>query len=84
VPVLSTVILATWETEIVKNMVQVQPRQTVCETPISTITGAKWTGGVAHAVQHLFCKHEVLNSNPSPVKKKRKIKEMDTRSLVHP
>jgi hypothetical protein len=39
------VILATWEAEIRRTEVQGQPRQIVCETPISKITRAKWTGG---------------------------------------
>jgi hypothetical protein len=34
--------------------------------PISKITRTKWTGGVVQAVECLLCKHEVLNSNPSP------------------
>jgi hypothetical protein len=37
------------------------------ETSISKITKAKWNGGV---VDHLFCKHKALSSNPSPSKKK--------------
>jgi hypothetical protein len=32
-------------------------RQIVHETPISKITRAKWTGGVAQAVECLLCKH---------------------------
>jgi hypothetical protein len=27
-----------------------------------------WTGGVAEAIERLLCKHEALNSNPSPTK----------------
>jgi hypothetical protein len=39
----------------------------VCEDPISKITRAKCrTGGVAQAVDHLLCKHEV------PILPKRK------------
>jgi hypothetical protein len=41
----------------------------VQKTPISKITRAKWTGGAAS------CKHEVLNSNPSPTKKKKGIND---------
>jgi hypothetical protein len=45
--------------------VQGQPREIVHKTPISKkITGAKWIGNVAQAVEHLPCKHEALNSNP--------------------
>jgi hypothetical protein len=44
--------------------------------PISKITRAKWTGGVAQVVQHLLCKYKILSSNPSlpatrPPQKKR-------------
>jgi hypothetical protein len=39
---------------------------------ISKITRAKWTGGVAQAVEHLLCKPEVLSSNSSPRKRKKK------------
>jgi hypothetical protein len=48
------VILATWEAEIRRITVQGQPRQIAGETPISKITRAKWTGGVAQAVEHLL------------------------------
>jgi hypothetical protein len=49
-----------------------QSRQIVCETlsPISKITRATWTGGVAQAIEHLLCKCEALNSNPNLKKKK--------------
>jgi hypothetical protein len=40
--------------------------------PISKITRAKWTGGVAEATEHLLCKCEALGSNPVPQKKKKK------------
>jgi hypothetical protein len=46
-----TIILATWEVEIRKIMVQGQPGQILQETPISKITRAKWTGGVAQVVE---------------------------------
>jgi hypothetical protein len=51
-------------------VIQGQPRQTVHETPISKTTRAKWTGGVAQGVEQLLCKHKVLSSNLSPIKKK--------------
>jgi hypothetical protein len=46
------------EAEIGRIMVQAQPRQIVLKTPISKITRAKWTGGVAQAVEL-----EALSSN---------------------
>jgi hypothetical protein len=45
------VILATWEAEIRRIMVGGQSRQTVCETPVSKISRAKLTGGVAEEVE---------------------------------
>jgi hypothetical protein len=30
--------------------------------PIAKINRAKWTGGVAHEVERLLCKHKVLSS----------------------
>jgi hypothetical protein len=48
------VILATWKTEI--RRIEVQLQQIVQETPISKITGAKWTCGVAQALECLLCK----------------------------
>jgi hypothetical protein len=49
--------------------------------PISKITRAKWTGGVAQAVECMLCKHETLNSSPSPTGKKRKKKEKRKKPL---
>jgi hypothetical protein len=65
--------LATWKTGIRKITIQDQPEQTVCKIPpISKITSAKWTEGVAQAVEHLLCKHKALGSNSRfPQKKKR-------------
>jgi hypothetical protein len=37
--------------------------------PISKITKAKWSGGVAQAEQGMLCKHEALSSAPVPSKK---------------
>jgi hypothetical protein len=45
------------------------------QDPISKITREKWTGGVAQAVECLLCKREVLSSNPSLAKKKKKEKK---------
>jgi hypothetical protein len=39
------------------------------------IARAKWTGGVAQAIELLLCKCKTLSSNPSPSKKKKKKKE---------
>jgi hypothetical protein len=61
-------ILATWEAEIRRVMVQGQSGQIVHETPSPKITMAKWTGGVA-----LLCKHRALSSNTGPTKKKGKL-----------
>jgi hypothetical protein len=36
------------------------------QDPISKITRAKCTGGVAQVVELLLCKHEALSSKPSP------------------
>jgi hypothetical protein len=66
--VLIPVILATWEAEIRRVMIQGQLGQIVHEIPISKITRAKWTGGVAQAVERLLCKCKALSSNPGPTK----------------
>jgi hypothetical protein len=47
-----------------------ETRQVVHETPISKITRAKWTEGVAQAVEYLFGKCEALSSNHSLTLKK--------------
>jgi hypothetical protein len=44
----------------------------VCETTISKITTAKWTGSMAQAVECLVCKCKALNSNSNPTKKRKK------------
>jgi hypothetical protein len=52
--------------------------------PISKITGANCTGGLAQVAGQLFCKHETLGSNPSPtrgVKKKKKRKKKENPAL---
>jgi hypothetical protein len=57
------VILATWQTEIGSIKVQGQTRQIVHKTPspLSKITRAKQTGGVAQAVESLVCRREALS-----------------------
>jgi hypothetical protein len=61
-------------TEIRRIEVQGQPGQIVHENPpISKLTRAKWTGGVAHAVECLLCESEALSSNSSSTKKKKKV-----------
>jgi hypothetical protein len=42
------------------------------QDPISKITRAKWTAGVAQAVEHLLCKCKALSSNHIPPKEGRK------------
>jgi hypothetical protein len=64
------VILATWQAKIGKVGVQGQPRQIVQETPISKITRAKWTGGVAQAEECLLCKNKALSSSSQSHQKK--------------
>jgi hypothetical protein len=44
------------------------------QKPISKITKAKWTGGVAQAVDGLLCKLKALSSNSGNTKKKKKVK----------
>jgi hypothetical protein len=63
-----SVILATWEASPGKQFTR----------PISKISRAKWTGGVAQAVECLLCKHKALNSNPVPPKKEEKKVVSDT------
>jgi hypothetical protein len=66
---------ATWEAEIEGITVRGQPGQIVCKTPMSKITRAKWTAGVAQGVECLLCKCKALSSNPSVTKKKKKEKK---------
>jgi hypothetical protein len=60
------VILAPGEADIGRIVVQSQPGQIICETPISKITRGKWTVGVAQVVEYLLCKCKALSSNTSP------------------
>jgi hypothetical protein len=64
-PGVMPIILATWEARI-------RTKQIIHEIPSSKITGAKWTRGMAQAVQHLLYKYKALSSNSSSTKKKKK------------
>jgi hypothetical protein len=64
------VIPTPWKAESKRTAVRDQPRQIVPESLISKIMRPKWTGSVAHTVEHLICKYKALSSNPSPTKKK--------------
>jgi hypothetical protein len=63
------VILATWEAEIRSTAIWGQPGENSSQDPISKITRAKWTGGVAQVVKHLLCKHEALSHKKKKGKK---------------
>jgi hypothetical protein len=62
--VLTSIILITWEAEIKRIVVWGQLRQIVLETPISKISRAIWTRGVAQAVEYLLCRREALRFKP--------------------
>jgi hypothetical protein len=64
---LMMIILASWEVEIGKITVWGKPRQIVQWDPISKVTRAKWTGGVAQVLEFLLWRHEALSSNSSPI-----------------
>jgi hypothetical protein len=74
-------ILATWEAEFRIIKVQDQPRQMVGKTSISKITRAKWTGGVAQAVECLLCKREALVQTPVPLPKKYRLGKLFPKML---
>jgi hypothetical protein len=63
----SPAIITIQETETERIEVWGKPGQIVCETPISKITKAKWTGGMTQVVE---CK--ALSSNPNDTQKKVK------------
>jgi hypothetical protein len=69
-PVAQPVILSSWEAEISRIKFQGQPKQ------VAPKWGAKWTGGVAQAVEHLLCKHKALNSNSMTAKNKDLIQQV--------
>jgi hypothetical protein len=62
-------ILATWEADIRRIVIWGHPGGNSSQDPIFKITRAKWTGGVAQAVECLLCKLKALSSNPNPTKK---------------
>jgi hypothetical protein len=66
------VTLVTWEAEIERIAVQGQPGQIVCISKKKKVTRAKWTRGVAQAVEHLLCKCKALSSTTVPPKNKIK------------
>jgi hypothetical protein len=51
--------------------------------PISKITGAKLTGGVAQAVQLLLCKCKALSSNTNPTKNKKKRRKEKKKKRIY-
>jgi hypothetical protein len=63
------VILATWEAGTGRITVQVQPRQIICETPISKIMRANTESLLC---EHLFCKCVSGVQTPFPTKSKNK------------
>jgi hypothetical protein len=78
--------IVTWKTETWNTVVQGQPRQIVCEDPISKILRT----GVAQEVEYLLCKGKALSSNPSsphhtPTRKEqeRKKKRDELQYLLH-
>jgi hypothetical protein len=60
-------------------VVQGQLQQILIETPISKITRAKWTGGVAQVVEHLLYKHK-----PQSHQKKIMVGGQPEQKLVRP
>jgi hypothetical protein len=64
------VLLSTWEAEIWRIKFEASPDPS-SQDPSSKVTRAKWTGGVAQEVKHLFCKCKDLSSSPSPTKKNK-------------
>jgi hypothetical protein len=67
---LTPVILATWEAEIRKMVVQSQLRQIVCEILSQKWSTQKTAGGVPQMVECLRSKCEALSSNSSTKKKR--------------
>jgi hypothetical protein len=55
-----------WEAEIRRIDVGDQSRQIIPGIPISKISRAQWTGGVAQEIERLLCMREALSSDSSP------------------
>jgi hypothetical protein len=70
---LTLIILAIQEEEIRRITAQGQPRQIVCKTLSPKYSTQKRTGRVTQVVEHLPSKSEVLSSNSSATKQKKKI-----------
>jgi hypothetical protein len=68
------IILATWEAEIgrIQGLNSRPAQANSSRDPISKITRAKWTAGVAQMVEHLLWNCEALSSNIGPTKKQTK------------
>jgi hypothetical protein len=72
---LMPIILATWETEFERTVVQGQPWANNFWGPISKIRRPKWTGDVPQVEEGLLFKSMVLSSNPIPSPSIKKEKE---------
>jgi hypothetical protein len=67
---LTPVILTTWEAEI-RRISSRQHGQIVRETPISKITRAKWTGGMAQVVRASALQSRSPEFKPLPQRRKK-------------
>jgi hypothetical protein len=75
-------ILAIWEAEI-RRILSLRPDwANSLKNFISKITRAKWTGGMAQAIECLLCKCKALSSNTSSTKKRKKDKLESLRTAV--
>jgi hypothetical protein len=76
---LTPVILATWEAEIGRIVVQGQSGQIVCKDPISKITRAKmdWICGSSSRVSPLRVQYPEFKPQSHQKKKKKKKKEIE-------
>jgi hypothetical protein len=62
---LTSVVLATWETETGRSWFEGQPGKIALETCLQN-NHSRMDEGMAEAVEHLLCKFKVLSSNSSP------------------